>query len=53
MFSPQDNSLRLALGQESQPPLYLLGQLGGVDVRVVRKGDEIEIKLGDAVLRTN
>jgi len=45
----QDNSLRLALGQESQPPLYLLGQLGGVDVRVVRKGDEIEIKVGDAV----
>jgi transposase InsO family protein len=45
----QDNSLRLALGQESQPPLYLLGQLGGVDVRVVRKGDEIEVKVGDAV----
>jgi transposase InsO family protein len=45
----QDNSLRLALGQESQPPLYLLGQLGGADVRVVRKGDEIEVKLGDAV----
>jgi transposase InsO family protein len=45
----QDNSLRLALGQESQPPLYLLGQLGGADVRVVRKGDEIEVKVGDAV----
>jgi len=45
----QDNSLRLALGQESQPPLYLLGQLGGADVRVVRKGEEIEVKLGDAV----
>jgi transposase InsO family protein len=45
----QDNSLRLALGQESQPPLYLLGQLGGADIRVVRKGDEIEIKVGDAV----
>jgi transposase InsO family protein len=45
----QDNSLRLALGQEPQPPLYLLGQLGGADVRVVRKGDEIEVKVGDAV----
>jgi len=45
----QDNSLRLALGQEPQPPLYLLGQLGGADVRVVRKGEEIEIKVGDAV----
>ena len=45
----QDNSLRLALGQEPQPPLYLLGQLGGTDVRVVRKGEEIEIKVGDAV----
>jgi len=38
----QENSLRLALGQEPQPPLYLLGQLGGVDVRVVRKGDDID-----------
>jgi transposase InsO family protein len=45
----QDNSLRLALGQESQPPLYLLGQLGGADVRVVRRGEEIEVKVGDAV----
>jgi transposase InsO family protein len=45
----QDNSLRLALGQEPQPPLYLLGQLGGADVRVVRKGEEIEVKLGDTV----
>ncbi|NIV50267.1 MAG: DDE-type integrase/transposase/recombinase [Gammaproteobacteria bacterium] len=45
----QDNSLRLALGQEPQPPLYLLGQLGGADVRVVRKGEEIEVKVGDAV----
>jgi transposase InsO family protein len=45
----RDNSLRLALGQESQPPLYLLGQLGGADVRVVRRGEEIEVKLGDAV----
>jgi transposase InsO family protein len=45
----QHNSLRPALGQEPQPPLYLLGQLGGADVRVVRKGEEIEVKLGDAV----
>jgi transposase InsO family protein len=45
----QDNSLRLALGQEPQQPLYLLGQLGGADVRVVRKGEEIEVKVGDAV----
>jgi transposase InsO family protein len=45
----QENSLRLALGQEPQSPLYLLGQLGGTDVRVVRKGDDIEIKVGDAV----
>jgi transposase InsO family protein len=45
----QENSLRLALGQEPQPPLYLLGQLGGVDVRVVRKGDDIEVKVGEAV----
>jgi hypothetical protein len=45
----QDNSLRLALGQEPQPPLYLLGQLGATDVRVVRKGEHIEVKVGDAV----
>jgi transposase InsO family protein len=45
----QENSLRLALGQEPQPPLYLLGQLGETDVRVVRKGEDIEIKVGDAV----
>ncbi len=45
----QENSLRLALGQEPQPPLYLLGQLGGTDVRVVRKGEDIEVKVGDAV----
>ena len=45
----QENSLRLALGQEPHPPLYLLGQLGGTDVRVVRKGDDIEVKVGDAV----
>jgi len=45
----EDNALRLALGQQPQPPLYLLGQLGGTDVRVVRKGEDIEVKVGDAV----
>ena len=45
----QENSLRLALGQEPKPPLYLLGQLVETDVRVMRKGDDIEIKVGDAV----
>jgi hypothetical protein len=45
----EENALRLALGQEPQPPLYLLGQLGGTDVRVVRKGEAIEVKVGDAV----
>jgi len=45
----QENSLRLALGQEPQPPLYLLGQLGGTDVRVMRKGDDIEVKVGETV----
>jgi len=44
-----DNALRLALGQEPKAPLYLLGQLGGTDVRVVRKGEDIEVKVGDAV----
>ncbi len=45
----EDNALRLALGQETRPPLYLLGKLGETDVRVVRKGEDIEIKLGDDV----
>jgi transposase InsO family protein len=45
----QENSLRLAMGQEPQPPLYLLGQLGGIDVRVARKGDDIEVKVGETV----
>lgn len=45
----QENSLRLALGQETRPPLYLLGKLGETDVRVTRKGDDIEVKLGDSV----
>lgn len=45
----QENALKLALGQEPQPPLYLLGQLGGTDVRVVRRGDDLEVKVGEAV----
>lgn len=45
----QENSLRLALGQEPQAPLYLLGQLGGTDVRVVRRGETIEVKVGETV----
>jgi len=45
----QENALRLALGQEPQPPLYLLGQLGNTDVRVTRKGDALEVRVGDAV----
>jgi len=44
-----ENSLRLALGQETQTPLYLLGQLGGTDVRVVRRGEELEVKVGETV----
>jgi transposase InsO family protein len=45
----EDNALRMALGQETRPPLFLLGKLGETDVRVTRKGDDIEVKLGDAV----
>jgi transposase InsO family protein len=45
----QENSLRLALGQETRPPLFLLGKLGETDVRVTRKGDDIEVRLGDTV----
>jgi len=45
----KDNSLSLALGQVPQPPLYLLGQLGETDVRVVRKGEDIEVKIGELV----
>jgi len=45
----RENALRLALGQETQPPLYLLGKLGDTDVRVVRKGEEIEIRLGETI----
>jgi len=44
-----ENALRLALGQETRHPLYLLGKLGETDVRVTRKGDDIEVKLGDEV----
>ncbi len=45
----KDNALKLALGQETRPPLYLLGKLGETDVRVTRKGDDIEVKVGDSV----
>jgi hypothetical protein len=45
----RENALNLALGQETRPPLYLLGKLGETDVRVTRKGEEIEVKVGDAV----
>jgi transposase InsO family protein len=45
----KDNALRLALGQETKPPLYLLGKLGSTDVRVTRKGEDIEVKLGDTI----
>ena len=45
----QDNALRLALGQETRHPLFLLGKLGETDVRVTRQGGDIEVKVGDAV----
>jgi transposase InsO family protein len=45
----KDNALRLALGQETRHPLFLLGKLGETDVRVTRRGDDIEVKVGDAV----
>jgi transposase InsO family protein len=45
----QANALQLALGQETRPPLYLLGKLGGTDVRIIRKGEAIEVKLGNEV----
>ena len=45
----RDNALQLALGQETRPPLYLLGKLGETDVRVTRKGEDIEVRLGDDV----
>jgi len=45
----RDNALRLALGQDTKSPLYLLGRLGETDVRVTRKGNDIEVKLGDTI----
>lgn len=45
----QENALRLALGQETRHPLFLLGKLGETDVRVTRKGDDIEVKVGDTI----
>ena len=45
----QENSERLALGQEPQPPLYLMGQLGNTNVLVTRQGEDLEVKLGDRV----
>ena len=48
----KENALQLALGQETRPPLYLLGKLGNTDVRVTRKGEDIELKIGDSVHET-
>jgi transposase InsO family protein len=45
----RENSLRLALGQEPQPPFYLLGQLGETDVRVTRKDQDVEVRIGDMI----
>jgi transposase InsO family protein len=45
----KENALQLALGQETRPPLYLLGKLGDTDIRVIRKGEDIEVKLGENV----
>jgi len=45
----QENALRLALDQEPRPPLYLLGKLGDTDVRVVRRGEQLEVKVGETV----
>ena len=45
----QENPLRIALGQETRPPLFLLGKLGETDVRVTRKGDDIELRVGEDV----
>ena len=43
----QENSHRLAMDQEPQPPLFLMGQLGNSDVRVQRHGDDIEVKIAE------
>jgi len=45
----KENALKLALGQQTQRPLYLLGQLGDTDVRVVRRGEQLEVKVGETV----
>ncbi len=45
----RENSERLALGQEPKPPLYLFGRLGDTDVRVVRQGEDIELKVGESI----
>lgn len=45
----KENALKLAHGEAPQPPMYLLGRLGTTDVRVVRQGEELEIKVGDTV----
>jgi transposase InsO family protein len=44
-----DNALRMALGNEPQPPLFLLGRLGDTDLRVTRKGEDVEVRVGDSV----
>lgn len=48
----KDNALQLALGQETRPPLYLLGKLGETDIRVTRKGNQVLVKVGDQVHET-
>jgi hypothetical protein len=45
------DSLGLALGQDPQRQLNLLTQLGETEVRVVRKGENIEVMVGAAVHR--
>jgi len=48
-------ALRLALGQDRKSPLFILGRLGETHVRVTRKGNDIQVKLGDTfheIIRT-
>jgi len=45
----RENALRIAMGQEPRNPLYLMGRLGDTDVSVIRKGEDIEVKLGDDI----
>jgi hypothetical protein len=45
----RENALQLALGEKTRAPLYLLGKLGQTEVQITRKGDAIEVKLGDTV----